>query len=186
MLDPCPPTASLHEALDIRHLDPIDLATIERQQSQRLWLGISGECDYAQASHLADQPVAWTARTPDTGRILACFGINETFPDRQGVAWALLGRDLGKWHLPLTRFIQGEIRECGLERLELLARCCDVEPAIDAMPDVTGEELRKAALLPRNRTPEVRWAILLGMTPAHVLRKFGGASETHMLFERIA
>jgi hypothetical protein len=35
-------------------------------------------------------------------------------------------------------------------------------------------------------SPECRWACLLGFAPAHVLRNFGAASETYMLFERFA
>ena len=54
-----------------------------------------------------------------------------------------------------------------------------------------GEELCRpasrdelTALAMKYATPECRWAKLLGFTPAHVLRRFGAASETYMLFER--
>lgn len=162
-------------------LDPLHLAAIAPQESQRLWLGVPGDCDFAQAQILASQSIAWTAwRSNDPGSILACFGISETFPGVQGVAWALLAADLGEDHLALTRFMQREIRECGLARLELLARATDVEPFADEYDPWMLVSASMAV-----PTPECRWAKLLGLEPAHVLRKFGAAGETYMLFERI-
>ena len=164
--------------LEFTRLVPVDLARIAPQESQRMWLGIAGECDFAQAQLLASQPVAWTASLG--ARVVACFGISETFPGMQGVAWALLSAPIGPSHLELTRFMQTEIRTCGLARLELLARATDVEPFVG---EYDPWMLVSASMsVP---TAECRWATLLGFEPAHVLRKFGAAGETYMLFERI-
>lgn len=166
-------------------LDPNDLATIAAQSSQKMWLGMDGSCDYEQALHLAAQPVAWTAR--HRNRIIACFGINETFPGSQGVAWSLLAEGLGVHHLELTRFIRSQILWCGLARLELLARCLDIEPAIAADPRLNHRRDAQIELVtsPGAATPEVRWAMLLGMVPAYVMRKVGFAGETYLALERI-
>lgn len=175
----------MNSRIAFQRLDAGDLFEIERQESQLLWLGQKGDISQEAAEILADQPCAWTAW--HAGRIVACFGISEIFPNVQGLAWALLSSEIGVLHLELTRFMQREVRECGLIRLELLAR------ANDRVEDraVLGEELCRpasrdelAALAMKYGTPECRWAKLLGFTPAHVLRRFGAASETYMLFER--
>lgn len=170
--------------LRIDPLAPDDLATIVAQQSQKLWLGMEGDCDYEQALHLASQPVAWTARC-EHGRIIACFGINETFPGTQGVAWSLLAEDPGAHHLALTRFMARQIAACGLARLELLAKCADVEPVLAEFPGIGRDELIEIVTAPATSTPEVRWALLLGMRPAYVMRKVGFAQETYLACERI-
>ena len=168
--------------LEFRRLAANDLMDMERQPAQELWLGMSGECDQEQAELLASERVAWTAWRGDT--VVACFGINETFPEVQGVAWALLSGAIGRDHVQLTRFIRDEIAGCDLLRLELLARAQDIEPLIADFPAFDSAMLVAAAM--SEPTPECRWAALLGMDAAHLLRKFGAASETYMLFERIA
>ena len=149
-----------------------DLLAITAQDSQKLWLGTPGEVTWEQAEVLADNPVAWTAWRPD-GSILACFGISELFEGKHGVGWALLSQPIGEHHLALTRRIQAEVCGAGLRRIELLARAKGpargwLAPVAEVMADPT---------------PECRWAVLLGFTPAHVLRNFGAASESYMLFE---
>jgi hypothetical protein len=173
-------------------LEPDDLLAIEQQPSQRTWMGAPCEIDHENALLLAAQPVAWTARRAD-GSILACFGIHETFDDLlgrgvQGVAWAMLSSPVGKDHLALTRFMRRQVEAAGLQRIELIAKAVDVESFRDfalreGFPVDTAMLVRASMTEP---TPECRWAVMLGFEPAHVLRKFGGASETYMLFERIA
>lgn len=164
--------------LDIRFstLRPGDLKAIALQPSQRLALGMMGEITDEIAELVAEQRVAWTVRAAD-GRILCCFGIVETFAELQGWGWAMLAEGLGAAHLQLTRFIQGQVVACNLPRLELLARCATVAAHLDA-----GSALRVAL---RHATPEVRWATLLGLEPVHVLRNYGAASESYVLFERL-
>lgn len=175
----------MSSGLAFQRLEANDLFEIERQESQLLWLGQKGDISEEAAEILADQPCAWTAW--HAGRIVACFGISEIFPNVQGLAWALLSREIGARHLQLTRFMQREVRECGLVRLELLAKASEKAEELA----VVGEELRVrfpgqqlVARAMKDPTPECRWAVLLGFTPAHVLRRFGAASETYMLFER--
>lgn len=172
----------MSDALQFRPLEPVDLVTIERQPSQELWLGIDGSCDWEQAQYLAAQPEAWAA--VDGKGVVACFGINETFPGVQGVGWALLGRNIGARHLQLTRRAREVITGCGLQRVEMICRARDIEPLVAEFPEFDNAMLLAAAMA--EPSPECRWAQLLGMTPAHPLRRFGAASETYILFERIA
>ena len=175
----------MSSSLSFQRLEAEDLFEIERQESQLTFLGSPGDITQEAAEVLASQDIAWTAWAG--GRILACFGISELFHGMHGLAWALLGRQLGVHHLALTRFMQGAIRDCGLVRLELLARANDdLEDLIDMMAaqgmKLDGAQLVAAAMA--RPTPECRWAKLLGFEAAHVLRFFGAAAETHMLFER--
>lgn len=174
-------------ALTFRTLEPDDLLTIERQDSQALWLGTPGDVTDEAAAGLAGEPVAWTAFRPD-GSVLACFGIAETFAGVQGVAWAMLSQPIGRHHLALTRFIRDVVQAAPYQRLELLAKAREIEAVVE-VGRAHGFTPMPAALVNvamADPTPECRWAELLGFTAVHVLRKFGAASETYMLFERIA
>lgn len=162
---------------------PCDLFLIDVQDSQTMFLGQDATPDDETAETLAAQPVAWTAWRAD-GTVLACFGFSEAFPGRHGTAWALIGNGIGRDHLALTRFVRKVVAGCTLDRLDVLARCEDVEPLMlngKAWPE-GGALLRLALIEP---TPQVRWCLMLGFEPAHLLRKFGGAGETYMMFERI-
>ncbi len=173
--------------LEFKRLDPNALLAMKAQRSQQTSLGMPGDVDLAMANNLADQPEAWMAgrRNGDT---IACFGISETFPGVQGVAWALLADGIGSDHLELTRFVRKVVDECGLQRLELLAKAAEIEETRGFFKEcgapTEGDALVQAVMT--DPTPECRWAVALGFEPAHVLRKFGAASETYMLFERIA
>lgn len=174
-------------AISFARLAAADLFEIVAQDSQKLWLGVPGTCEPEQAENLASMPVAWCARRGD-GSVLACFGISEHFPGRHGIAWALLSQPIGKDHLALTRFVRRQVEHAGLVRIELLARAADIEAtrAFFAEHGAPVDSYAMVAAAMSEPTPECRWAVLLGFEPAHVLRKFGGASETYMLFERIA
>ena len=172
--------------VEFTKLQPVDLLEIERQPSQDLQLGLAYEWTEAEGQQLAAEPVAWTARLD--GRIIACFGISETFEGLQGWGWAVLASGLGGAHLAVTRFMRSVIAGCGLARLEVLARAVDLE-AVIALRQAQGERDldsgQLVALAMARPTPECRWAALLGLQPAHVLRRYGAASESYMLFERI-
>jgi hypothetical protein len=167
-------------SLDAEHFFALDL-----QASQRTQYGVDPlAIDWAEAEAYAAQDNTWAAMRED--QVLAVFGVHETFPGAQGAAFALLAKDLGRDHHRLTRFAREEvIAKSPLPRIEAIVRCIDVEPGIKVCPDATPANMLAAALRPRNRTPQVRWALTLGFTPVAVLRKFGAASETHMLLERI-
>lgn len=136
---------------------PEDAVEIRRQASQRVQMGLSRDMTLAEAAELVDEGAALTAFVG--ARIVACFGIRETFPGAQGVAWALLAEGLGGAHLAVTRAARRLVMRSPLARIEAIVRA-----DVDA---------------------EVIWARLVGLTAAHVLRKFGAASEDHILFERI-
>ncbi|MDX3883607.1 MAG: hypothetical protein QHC65_04235 [Sphingomonas sp.] len=142
----------------IRRMQAADMIAIERQPSQRVQLGIERTPTLDEAEDLAGEREAWTAEADD-GRLLACFGIRETFPDRQGVAWAVLATGIGGAHVGITRAARRMIERSRLARIEALARL-----SIEA---------------------ECRWPTLVGLQPLAILRKFGAASEDHVLFERI-
>ena len=154
-------------------MQPHDLFALQVQDSQTMFLGQDAMPDEETAYNLAGQPVAWTARRAD-GTPIACFGFNEAFPGKHGTAWALIGKGIGRDHVALTRFVRQVVADCTLDRLDVLARSHDHGGGISGM---------SAALA--DPSPEVRWCLMLGFEPAHLLRKFGGAGETYMMFERI-
>lgn len=167
-------------------LRPRDYRELEAQPSQAgLALGM-GEPNDDELEAYCAQPVAWAVRR--AGRLIACFGIVETFAGTQGWGWARLAAGIGHAHLELTRFIRGQAEACGLARLELLARAPDLESEIKVAEWGAQARLdpgQVVALALRRATPEIRWAVLLGFTPAHLLRRYGAHKETFMLFERL-
>jgi hypothetical protein len=167
--------------LDFHNLDAADLTAIEAQPSQAATMGIAGPIDAETAATMVEQPIAWAVRRED--RLIACCGIVENFPGRQGIAWCILAAGIGKDHLEMTRFMAHQIACCGLARVELYARAPDLEAVIAARPELDSGQIVTLALT--RPTPEMRWATLLGMTPAHLMRCFGAASESYMLFERV-
>jgi hypothetical protein len=172
-------------ALDIGRFQPADLLAIELQPSQHRTLGLdTREASIEIAEGLADNPVAWSVRRD--GRLIACIGIDETFAGTQGVTWAHLAPDLGDAHLRLTRFARDCVATCGLSRVEGIVRGPDAECLIASFPFLADDSEGLLSALCMTPTPEMIWARLCGLRPAHVLRKFGAAAETHVLFERIA
>lgn len=142
----------------IRPMRPIDLLAIERQASQVTQLGLAHAPSIEEAEALIDDGEAWTAEDA-AGRIVACMGIRETFPGRQGVAWAVLADGVGMAHLAITRHARARIIASPLVRIEAIARV--------------------------GVRAEMRWPLLVGLAPRALLPKFGAASEDHMLFDRI-
>lgn len=176
----------MRDALTFRRLRASDCLTIEMQGSQRTVMGLDAEMGWEEAELHAAQPVGWTAVVSDPDgsmRILACFGISETFPGQVGVGWAMLASGLGKYHLQLTRFVSKIIGTCPLPRLEVIAPCSNVELIAREYPQFDPWALVQAAMAEPTR--ECRWALMLGLQPVHVLRRHGAADESYMLFERI-
>lgn len=175
----------------IERMRAADLAEIRLQRSQQEQLGQAVVFADDEAEALAAQPVAWTVRelggregaTPEKGRVLCCMAIAETFPGRQGVAMALFAQNLGSAHLGLTRWARRCIAESPLPRVEAIALANDAEAILARFPDLDPWELLHAVMVAP--PPPCRWALAVGLTPVAVLRKFGGAGQTHVLFERI-
>lgn len=169
------------DALRFSTLLPDDLFAIERQSSQSTVLGFAAELSSEEAEAIAAQRIAWAARD-ENGRIIACFGINEPFENgQQGFAWSILADGIGAAHLQLTRFCRSQVTGSGLSRVDLMAKAADVEHILAQRPELdSGMAVAVAMCRP---SPECRWAQLLGFTPAHVLRRYGPACETFMLFE---
>lgn len=166
----------MSEGVTIRRMAPDDMLRIVRQPSQIMQLGVVDDVTAEQAAIIAAQPHSHTVM--DGRRVAAVFGITESYPGQQGVAWAIFASDLRRVHVALTRFCRSYIAHVGLSRIEAVA-VCD--------PDAEGLPLRDALDLAMARpTPEMRWAMLLGLEPVHVLRRFGAAGETLVLCERIA
>lgn len=162
-------------------MEPADLLAIERHPAQTFQLGLFAAVTLEGAEELAEQGECWTCFVGD--RAVACVGIGETFPGVQGVAWGVLGVGVGAAHLTVTRWARERVRQSPLLRLEAIARSADAEAIVAAHPGIDQASLLAAVLA--TPTPETIWAKLCGFRAAHVLRKFGAASETHVLFERI-
>lgn len=171
----------MREPMLFRSLVLHDLFKIESQPSQRVQVGLSAEMTYDVAVLLSTQPVAWTAWRGSVP--VACFGIVEQFPRRHGLGWSILAEGIGRDMLKLTRFIAHEIATCGLARVELLAKAQDIEPMLARMDPLDPGQIVAVAML--KPTKAMRWAMLLGMQPGHLLRCYGAMSESYMMFERI-
>jgi hypothetical protein len=173
--------ASLASAPHFARLEAGDLLSIERQPSQHLLFGLDLAMSAEEADKLAEQPIAWAAFAGD--RVLACAGVLETYPGRQGVAWAILAAGIGRRHLAITRFFAWQVAHAGLARIEAIVRGPDIEPLAAAHPEFDPWQLAAAMLAAP--TPEMRWAAMMGLRPAAALRRFGGLSESYMLYERL-
>lgn len=167
--------------LDFRALRPADVMAMSGRPGQQMTYGLPADYDYDDAAELAGQPVAWAAWQDSA--LIAAFGIYETFPGQMGICWAMLAEAIGPAHTGITRFIRRQIAESALPRLELYARSHDFEgmTALAGVHDPAGQ----LAIALADPTPQIRWALLLGMQPAHLLRRFGLVDESWMLFERI-
>lgn len=179
----------MREGLRFATLTPNDLLAMNllRQQSQQVTLGVHQEYGREEAEELAAQPCAWAVRRPmpEGGLdLIACFGIFEQFRGTHGTGWAMLTPAVGASHLELTRFIRSQAENCGLARLELLARVPDFEDILATRPDLDAGQA--AELVKLRPSAEYRWAVLLGFRPMHLLRCYGAAAESYMLFERIS
>lgn len=144
--------------VSFRRFQAEDALALRLQPSQHRELGFYRPLrTIDEARDLETGGDAWSAIDID-GRVLACAGFVETFPGRQGVAWALLAEGLGAAHLAITRYARLRIAESPLVRIEAIVKAND---------------------------EGCSWARLVGMSPAAVLRKFGGDSEDCVLFERV-
>lgn len=144
-------------SIEIRPMVADDAMAIKRQCSQRIQLGLEAQMTLEIAQDIVDGGEAWTMTRDDLP--IACMGLRETFPPVQGVAWAILSDMIGPAHLRMSRFARQRIAQSPLVRIEAIVRTC--VPA------------------------ECIWARLVGLEPVALLRKFGAASEDHMLFERV-
>lgn len=169
-------------AVIFRPMVPADALAIERQASQRVQLGLETMMNAEIAADLANGGEAWAALQGD--RVIACVGLRETFPPVQAVAWAILSQGVGSAHLAITRFTARRIALSPYRRIEAICLAAvDAEAILTAFPGLDPAQLLEAVMCVKG--PQTRWAKSLGLTPSHVLRRFGAASETHVLFERI-
>ncbi|WP_404480042.1 hypothetical protein [Novosphingobium sp. BL-52-GroH] len=165
------------EPVTFSRMRPADWFEIERQPSQARVLGAEpDDINWDTAEVLASQPAAWAARRGE--RLVALLGIGEHYVGKHGVAWAVLGRDLGTAHLAVTRKARDVIWNSGLNRIELIARAADTSFFLQR-----DRADMRWALDAKRITPECKWAMLLGMTPAHLMHGYGPDCEAHMLFE---
>lgn len=176
----------MREAATLRRLEAMDLLTIVRQPSQELQLGTPADIDFAEAELYADQDESWTlvrSSGEHGGRVLCCFGILESFPGAVGVPWAVLSTMTTGERLALTRAARALVARSILPRLETVAIAADAEPIVAMFPGLDPGQLLAAVMAAPS--PECHWAMMVGLTPWAVIRKFGAASQTHVLFERI-
>jgi hypothetical protein len=166
---------------------PSDILSIERHPDQAVQLGLSGPIgdDDARAmcgaGESGDWGEAWSCWWGDS--LVACLGLRVTMGGRHVIAWAIMAEGIGAAHLAVTRFARSRVTSGNYVRVEAVALAADVEATVIRMPDVDAQQLIDIVMLKPTR--EIRFAMLAGLKPAHVLRRYGAAGETHMLMERI-
>lgn len=142
-----------------------DVVQLALQPSQHVAMGLSKPVHSLEdGRELVEAGPAWTAIDPASGRILACYGFAMLFAagDKTGghaLAWALLGANLGRAHVAITRFARSTLASSPITRIEALVR-----DGVEA---------------------EWKWAEMVGFAHAATLRGFGPEGETHRLYERI-
>lgn len=158
-----------------------DLLAIRKQPSQRVVMGLDTTVSAEDAERIAGQAVAWACRRG--GELIACFGIVETVPGCMGMCWAILSEGVGASHLALSRFVRAGIAASHLPRIEALCVAADIEAALVDRPHLDSGQIVAVAMA--RPSPECRWAQLVGLAPAHLLRRYGPTGGSVMLFERI-
>jgi hypothetical protein len=142
----------------VRDFKPEDLAWLELQRAQRMWLGVhTPTLDAEYGEGLVAAGPCWTV-ADDDGWIVAACGFNEIFPT-YATAWSLLAEGLGHRHLGLTRMVRERMAAAPYARIEALIRA-DFPPAS-------------------------KWAGMVGLSPVTLLRKAGPMLEDYILFERV-
>jgi len=174
--------------LDVMPARPADLLRIERHPDQMIQLGLTGPIQSQDALAMCgvgeegDWGEAWACRW--NGRLVACLGLRVALGGSHVIAWAVLARGVGAAHLAVTRFARSRVLRGHYRRVEAVALAADVEGVLGNVGPLDAQQLIEIALLAP--TPEMRFAMLAGLEPSHVLRRYGAAGETHMLMERIA
>ncbi len=144
------------------------LLAIEAQPSQRMQFGIPADLSLAEARDAVAAGEAYALL--ESGRVLACLGIIDSYEPGEGMAWAILTADMGAGYLFLSRFARHWGNASALRTIRAHAIAPRGLLTLDAVL--------------RHATPEMRWLALLGMRPVQVLPNFGAARETLVLFER--
>lgn len=150
--------------LTIRPFLAPDVVQLDLQPSQHVTLGVLKALHSVEdGEELETAGPAWTVIGPD-GRILCCYGFAYLHPPSEltgghALAWALLTVELGAAHVAITRFARETIDASPIDRIEAIVRA-----------DVA---------------TECRWAELVGLERAAVLRAWGPERKTHLLFERV-
>lgn len=174
--------------LAVRPACPADILSIERHPDQLMQLGLTGPVGSDDAAMMCgvgcadDWGEAWACEW--NGRLVACLGLRTTLGAGHVVAWAAIGLGIGAAHLAVTRFARSRIASGDYVRIEAVALAEDVETIVADRPSLDAQQLVDVVML--RPTREIRFAALSGLRPAHVLRRYGAAAQTHMLMERIA
>jgi hypothetical protein len=143
--------------LEFRPMLAGDAVLLELQPSQHHELGrYHAAYSLEEGEELAENGDAWTAHRGST--IVTIAGFRELFPGH-AVVWASLSADVGRDHLPITRFARKQIANSRFRRLEAIVEAGDDRA--------------------------VAWAKLVGLNPVHLLRGYGPEGHDHILFERI-
>lgn len=159
---------SLSAPLQFRPMLAGDAVLLELQPSQRLEIGMTnGRYSLDEGEFLVDAGPAWTAYRGS--RIVGIAGFRVLFaaaghpgqPARGGhaLAWASLSADVGRDHLAITRFARWEVENAPFRRIE--------------------------AVVDRDSKQAMKWAALVGLTAAHIMRGYGPEGADHILFERV-
>lgn len=166
---------------------PDHLMAIDRHPDQAVQLGLDAEMTLEVARDVtgAGNPDPWGEAWALfwRGALVACCGLRISMGGAHVVAWAIIGRGIGAAHLAATRFMRARVHFSPFTRIEAVCLANDADPILARWPDLDAQQLVDAVMVRPSR--ECRFALLSGLKPAHVLRRYGAAAETYMLFERI-
>jgi hypothetical protein len=137
-------------------MQPADVLSLDIQHSQINALGIyTRRRDLEYGRELVGGGPSWAARTND-GALIALAGFTELFPTH-AASWALLGAGIGRWQLPITRFVKARFAASPYRRIEAMTFAHD----------------RKAA----------QWCRMIGMRGLPPYENCGPTCETMILFD---
>lgn len=162
---PMADTVAKPQGVTFRPMLAGDVVQLDLQPSQHVTLGVHARhLSFEEGCELLEHGTdCWTAVRAD-GRILACAGLRYLWPasarsNGHALAWALLGKGLGRDHLAITRFLRGVIARSPLTRIEAIVRA--------------------------NVKSERTFIQLLGLNFEAHLAAWGPDGEDHQLYSRI-
>lgn len=141
--------------LRFRPMLPGDAVLLEMQPGQHFELGIEHSRYTMDEGEWLVDQGPAWAATRGS-RIVGIAGFQDC---GHAVAWASLSAAIGADHVAITRFVRRTIADAPYRRIEAV---------------VAGDNERA-----------IKWARMVGLEPAHLLRGFGRAETDHVLFERV-
>lgn len=137
----------------IAKFKPEHLDRIELQDSQADDTAMIADPEYRARLMMTDAYTVFIG-----GEVMLCAGVSEIFEHR-AVAWSLVSRHAGKEFRVIHRAVDGFLRQCKYDRVEMMVKS----------GFVAGE----------------RWAKLLGMEKEGLMRMCGPDKQDYFMYARI-